>query len=358
MAPLLLPALFLALPAALPQDRVLLADGGSEAGRVSSATLDEITLEDDGEARSIPAAEVVDLRFGALPASLTRAEEMVRALDYANAVNLLDAATAEPDPTGAIAGLRKAEALLAWSAVDPSQAGEAVAAFQGWLAEHADHFFVPRARIGLARAMARSGQVDQAAQELEQVASLAFEKSLPKTVEYRARLARCRVYLEGGQAGIAVSRLQDLVPRIQGDRSSSDLPTGVRRALGPLLTEGRILLGDAIEADQGISAAESYWQGLLRSADLDGDVRAAATLGLAKAARAGGQLRRAQLLAARVVATMPAGREVSARALYLLGELTAELGDDIAASRPYFRRVADLYPETVWAVRAREQAGE
>ncbi|MBC8330082.1 MAG: hypothetical protein H8E31_15190 [Planctomycetes bacterium] len=356
---LTLSALLLALPAAaLPQDRIQYTDGASRGGRIVSATLDQVRIEADGSEATSPASDVLSIRFGTLPASLAQAQDFLLTLDYQNAVNLLDAATAEPEPAAMIARLRKAEALLAWSDLDPGQAGEAGAAFRDWTATYPDHFLLPRARIGLARAIANGGKVDQAAQELEDVASLSFEKNLPVTVEFGARLARCQVYLKGGQTSVAATRLQDLVPKMQRAHSSSDTPKGVRAALRDLIAEGQVMLGDAIELNQGMSAAQSYWDGLLRADGLGADVRAAATLGLAKAARAGGQPRRAQLLAVRVVATMPASDEISARALFLLGEITTELGDDIAAGRTYFRQVMDRYPGTPWAIKARQMAGE
>ncbi len=356
---LTLSALILALPAAaLPQDRVQYTDGSSRGGKIVTASLDEVVLSSDGEEVASPASEVLSLRFGALPASMAQAEEFLLTLEYQNAVNLFDAATAEDEPAAMMAGLRKAEALLAWSDLDSAQSGGAISAFRDWLAKYPEHFLTPRARTGLARATANNGKLDQAAQELEDVASLSFNKNLPATTEFRARLTRCQVYLTGGQTSVAATRLQDLVPKMQRAQGSSDTPKGVRTALGALVAEGQVMLGDAVEVNQGMSAAQSYWEGLLRAEDLSSDVRAAATLGLAKAARAGGQARRAQLLAARVVATMPANDEVSARALYLLGEITTELDNDIAAGRSYFRQVIDRYPSTSWAVKAREMAGE
>lgn len=356
---LTLSALVLALPvAALPQDRVRFTDGTNRSGRIVTATLDEVVLDVDGDEATSPAGDVLDLNYGNLPAVFGQAAELLADQEFQNAVNLLDAATAGEEPAVMVAKLRKAEALLAWSNLDAGRAGDAVTAFRDWISSYPDHFFLPRARTGLARALARSGQVDPAAKELEDVASLAFEKNLPATVEYRARLARCQVYLEGGQTSVAATRLQDLVPKMQRAAGDSNTPGGVRNTLKGLVSQGQVLLGDAIEAAQGTSAAQSYWEGLLRGDELSSDVRAAATLGLAKAAHAGGQPRRAQLLAARVVATIPASREVSARALFLLGEISEELGNDITAGRAYFRRVVEQYPGTSWAIRAREKAGE
>lgn len=356
---LTLAALVLALPAAaLPQDRVRLADGTSLAGKVTSATLDQIQVEVGGHLRTAPAAEVLAVQFGELPPALAQAEGFLSNRDYQNAVNLCDSAIAEPEPGGMMALLCKAEAQLAWAAIDPGQADPATATFREWIATYPNHFLLPRARTGLAQAMALAQHVEEAARELEEVASLAFEKNLPASVEFGARLARCKVYLDGHQAGIAATRLQDLVPKMQRALAAADTPEGVRSRLRQLAGEGQTMLGDAIEADQGIAASQRYWEGLLRDPELGPDVRAAATLGLAKAARAGGQPRQAQLLAARVVATMAVSDDLAARALYLLGEFSSELGDDIATGRSYFRQVADRFPATSWAILARAKVGE
>ena len=348
-------SLLLAAPAALAQHRVVLVDGRSLSGEVQEATLEKVVLQSSRGQQEVAARDVLDIQFAGGPDTLGQAQEFLASLDFQNAVNSLEAAAQVSDPAWvpAVASLRKAEALLSWARFDSGQAAEAVSAFQDWTATFNDHFHVPRARTGLARAMTLAGKVDEAAKELEDLASLAFEKDLGPHVELGARLARCHVYLTGGQAQVAETRLRDLVPTIQTRMASGDTAAALRPILANLHAQAQIALGDAVEAKDGAAAARVYWQRLADDPGTAGDVRAAANIGLARAADAAGRAREAQLLLAKVVATMPASPEIAARALYRLAEVSRSLQDRPAASKPYYQRVVDEYPTTTWAIEAR-----
>lgn len=348
--------LALAAPAA-PQDQVRLLDGGLVTGRIESATLEEIRVRQAGSEQVIPAREVLELRFGPGPASLRRAEDFLASLDFQNAANLFRTAAGEDGPPWleAWALLRRAECLLAWAELDEARVGDAEEAFAQWLERWPDHFYVPRARIGHARALALAGKVAEAASELEALASLAFEKNLGKHLELEAQLQRCRVFLAGGQAQVAEARLQDLVPELAKAASDPDQPAALRPKLAALLAEARIALGESIRTRGGEEAARKYWENLLAEPRLDPEVAAAARVGLAEAARAAGQPRKAQLLLARVIGVSPARGEVMARALFLMGEVCRELGGDVASPTPYYQEVVDRYPGTRWAVEARRR---
>ncbi len=353
-----LTALLLSLaPPALPQDLVRLVDGGTVGGRVQEATLEEVRITLAGSERTIPAREVLSLRLGGGSHTLDRAEEFLKSLDYQNAANLFRTAAGEEGPPWqeSWALLRRAETLLAWSTLDPARAAEAEEAFRDWLARWPQHYYVPRARIGHARAQAALGQVDQAAAELEALASLIFEKNLGKHLELEVQLQRCQVFLDGGQAQVAEARLQDLVPELQRAAADPDQPAGLRPRLAALYTRARIALGEAIQARGGEEAARTYWEGILQEPRLAPDVAAAARISLAEAARAAGQPREAQILLARVIATSPARGEVMARALFLMGEVSRELGGDIASPTTYYQEVVDRYPGTRWALKARRR---
>lgn len=357
---MLLSALLLLIPALLPQDRVVLVDGETVSGDVTQARLAQVTVTtSDGSERKLETAQVLEVDYGDVPEELTRAAGFLEAMDYQNAVSAYDAAAnAGGKPWVAeMAALGKARALLAWSSVDPSRAAEAAEAFRNWVSTYPDSFFVIDAKVGLAHALARSGQADEGARILEELSSQAFEKNLGRQVEQRAKLERALVYLAGDQPQVAETRLRDLIPTIQESVTSTETPAALRPVLRSQLSRAQIGLGDAIEAKGGPTAARAYWEGLLRDRRATVDVRAAAEIGLAATAAEAGNLREAQFRLARVVASMDASPEVMARALFRLAEACDALQDDLAASKDYYERVVRDYPNTSWAVQAREALG-
>ncbi|KAA3608154.1 MAG: hypothetical protein DWQ01_13865 [Planctomycetota bacterium] len=347
---------------ALPQDRLTLLSGERIGGAVQSATLEEVQYQDGaGQTQTLEGRQILSIEFGRLPALIAQAEKYLADQDYQNAVNTFDGAVAAgqgPPWAATYAALGKAKALLAWAQVDPGRASEAATAFQNWVATHPDHFHVLEARTGLAQALALSGKVDEAARNLEELATFAFNKNLSKHVEFTAQVDRCEVYLIGKQAQVAETRLRDLIPQLQGAIGNRETPMGVRGLLRSLLSRSQILLGDALEGRQGSAAVRPYWESLLKDPTVSPDVRAAASLGLALAARAAGKAREAQLLMARVVATLPANSPVLPRALYYLGELSQELKNVPVDGRIYFERVIQDYPSSTWAQQAREKLGQ
>ncbi|HEX9792449.1 MAG TPA: tetratricopeptide repeat protein [Planctomycetota bacterium] len=357
-----LTALILALPAAAPtplQDVLQLIDGQSIACEVLTPGFDTVECRVEGERTTFEGRNVLEIEFGGMPDDLQRAEGFLAAQEFQNAANLFQAAgQAEGRAVlPAYAGLRHAEALLAWARFDSGRAKDAANAFQTWLATYPDHIHLVRARLGRARATALSGATDDAARQLEELASFAFEKNLGKHIEFQARLDRCHAYLSGNQAQVAEARLRDLVPEIQRVAGSPDTPPILRPRLRALLGEGQIALGDALAAKGGPGAARAYWEGLLRDRSVGSDAQAAASIGLATAARAEGKSREAQMVLARVIATVPAGPEVMARALFQLGEVCEELGDLPAAGAVYYRELVANHPNSTWAIRARKKLG-
>lgn len=357
-------SLLLALPlAAAPQGRVVKADGTAVSGNVTAAQLDGIVVSTGAGDQTIATADVLSISLGS-GGMLSEADRFQNQLEFQNAVALLEEAgnATEPAWMPVVAKLRHAEALLAWSAFDANRADAAVSAFQTWLATYPEHYWVARARIGMARAMGRAGQIDEAASELQEVASFAFEKNLGKQVELAARVARCQVYLEGDRAKLARQRLEGssgLVATLKAAAQDTASPAGLRSAMLDHWTQSVVMLGDAIQASDGTADAKSFWERTLRSERGIGvDARAAGKIAIAQAAREAGQLREAQFALAEVAATMNAGPETMARALYTLGEVCEDLDNTPTPGTTYYRRVADRFPASPWAAKARQKLGQ
>ncbi|MDA0666603.1 MAG: hypothetical protein O3A95_09035 [Planctomycetota bacterium] len=344
------------MPAALPQSRVARLDGGSSTGKLTVAALESISLQDaSGDIRNFAAGEVLSLKPGPLPELVSKGEAFLKDFDYQNATNSFEAASGEDGDfwLAPYASLRHAEALLAWAQQDPGRASEAARAFRAWTEANTDSFWLPRAQMGAAKAMAMSGDVDGATSLMQKLSDTAFEKNLGRHVELQVSLVRCEAYLIGGQAEVAEARLRDLVVKL--DKAVSD-PKADAGTLGLFLTmssHAKIRLGDAITEKDGAGTASSYWQGLADDRNATSDVRAAAWIGMASAARESGNLRQAQMQLAKVIATLPASDDVMAHALYDLGEVSKQLGNNPTPGDTYHQRLLEKYPNTSWAAKVR-----
>lgn len=350
---LLLPML---MPAALPQSRVSQVDGSMQGGKLTAAGLDSVTLENaDGDSRDFPAGNILSLTPGPLPEGVVQGETFLADLDYQNASSSFEAAASGGGDfwVAPYASLRHAETLLAWASADRARAGDAAKAFRSWAETHADSFWFPRAQMGAAQAMAMSGDVDGATSLMQKLADTAFEKNLGRHVELQVNLVRCESFLIGGQAEVAEARLRDLVVKLEEAVRDPKAPMGTKGLYASLSSRAQILLGDAITEKDGVRTAASYWQGLSEDRNASADVRAAAWIGIARAAREGGDARQAQLQLAKVVATLPASDEVMARALYELGEVSKELGNNPTSGDTYHQRLLERYPNTSWAAKVR-----
>ncbi|TAH35011.1 MAG: tetratricopeptide repeat protein [Planctomycetota bacterium] len=354
------PSLLLLLwPAAVQTpDRVHLMDATTVSGQVTAATLDAVSVTGASGEQKIEARQVFRIEFADKPEALRNAESFLQAHDYQNAVNSFESADGAVGPwwVQPVARLGRADALLAWSRIDKSRAGEAADAYAQWLSAYPNSFFEPRARLGQARALSLAGKTEDASRLLEELATTAFQRNLGKHVELGARLERALAYLAGGQAQVAEARLNDLVPEI-GQVLSAGPPKALVAPLRQLLAQAEIALGEAKVARNGDAAARPYWEGLLADRSAGPDTRGAATIGLALAARSEGKHREAQLLLARVVATLPGGSETLARALYELGDVSRELGNSPVASALYFQQVVAEFPSSPWAAKARVELG-
>ena len=195
---LLLPLL---MPADLPQSRVHKVDGGSVTGELTAADFGSVTLTIGGAERVLEAKDVLSLTPGPLPEMVNKGETFMLSQDFQNAAASFEAAAGEEGVfwVKPWASLRHAETLLLWATADRGRAGEAAKAFRSWADTHKDSFWLPRAQMGQAKAMAMSGDVDGATTLMQQLSDTAFEKNLGRHVELNVNLVRCEAFLIGGR---------------------------------------------------------------------------------------------------------------------------------------------------------------
>jgi len=344
------------MPAALPQSRIARLDGGYTTGKLTAAGLESVTLEvGQGASRDFPSNQIISLKPGPLPELVSKGEVFLKDLDFQNATNSFDAASSEDGDfwLAPYASLRHAEALLAWAQQDPARASDAARAFRSWSDANPDSYWLPRAQMGAAKAMAMAGDVDGATSLMQKLSDTAFERNLGRHVELQVNLVRCEAFLLGGQAEVAEARLRDLVVKLDSAVTDPKAADGAKALYLAMSSRAKIRLGDAITQKDGARTASSYWQGLASDRNATADVRAAAWIGIASAARESGNLRQAQLQLAKVIATLPASDEVMAHALYDLGEVSKALDNNPIPGETYHQRLREQYPNTSWAAKVR-----
>ncbi len=357
---LVLTSLLLALPCALPQDQILTADGAKISCTLTAASKVEIQYTNaEDESTTLLASEVIWIQPQVRSELMLKAESFLRAGDFQNASNSFEQAAAESGAAwiAPLASLRHAETMLKWSTIDSSRTSEAKRALEHWLTQWPDHFWSSRARIALAQAQASNGDTEGAAAALQALADEAFNEDLGEAVLYRAQIARCRVYHNGKQAQIAESRLRDLISKLERKLESRETPKGLIATLSEVADEARALLGESLLQKGGFSAARTYWESTLRNKQAGTTSKAAAQIGLALEAKEKGNLRKAQLLLAGMIATLPQDSAAMPRALFVMGQVSSENGDTPTPGSTYWKELIQNFPGSTWATQAQQALG-
>ncbi|MFT7516564.1 MAG: outer membrane protein assembly factor BamD (BamD/ComL family) [Myxococcota bacterium] len=338
------------------QARVDLLDGSKVFGNISSIDLNSVVLVDgEDNETTLTTDNVLDVT-PATNAVFRQAEIAASNLDFMNASNAFaEVASKSEDPAlQSFAELRSAEVLIAWAKTDNSQYSAAITLLNTWTSDNSESFWLPRAQMALAQALANTGDIDGATSLMSALSDMAFEKNLARHIELQANIIRCEAFLIGQQAQVAQSRLKSLNDKIGSMIRDSETPVALMTTARGLYSKVQILSGQAIQATDGISAAQSYWQALADDSATSPVVRSAAWLGLAEAAIESGELRSAQLQLAKIVATMPSSPDVTPQALYQLASVSNSLLDT-KASRSAANRLSTYYPNSSWAIKATSQ---
>jgi ATP/maltotriose-dependent transcriptional regulator MalT len=336
------------------QSRVDLLDGSKVFGEISDINLNAVTIVvNDSEDAIVIANEDILEVIPAATALMRQAQTSLDALDFMNAKNAFDEASSKSEGgyIKSFAGLRSAETLIAWAGIDPTQYDAAITLLNVWISENSNSFWLPRAQMSLARALANTGDIDGAASLMEGLSNLAFAKTLARHIELQANVIRCEAFLIGGQAQSAQSRLSSLKDTLGSMIRNAETPPALLSKARGLHSQVQILNGQAIQAIEGANASQAYWKELADSGSTTPVVRSAAWLGLAEAAIEANELRSAQLQLAKIVAVMPSSPNVTPQALYKLAVVSASL-EDTKSSRSAAMRLTTNYPNSTWAIKA------
>lgn len=339
------------------QSRVDLLDGSKVFGEISDINLNAVTIVVDGsEDATVIANENILEVVPAATALMRQAQISLDALDFMNASNAFAEAASKSEDgyMKKFAELRNAETLVSWAKVDPAQYGAAIALLNSWVSENSRSFWLPRAQMSLARALANTGDIDGAASMMEELSNLAFAETLARHIEIQANVIRCEAFLIGGQAQSAQSRLSSLKDTLGSMIRNAETPPALLSKARGLHSQVQILNGQAIQAIEGVNASQAYWKELADGESTRPVVRSAAWLGLAEAAIEANELRSAQLQLAKIVAVMPASPNVTPQALYKLAVVSASL-EDTKSSRSAAMRLTTNYPNSTWAIKANSE---
>jgi tetratricopeptide (TPR) repeat protein len=339
------------------QSRVDLLDGSKVLGDISDINLNTVTIVVGGaeDATVIANKDILDV----VPETtelMRQAQASLDALEFKNAKSSFDAAAEESEEgyMKSFAGLRSAEALIAWAEIDNGQYADAIKLLKTWASENSSSFWLPRAQMALARALASNGDIDGAALLMEQLSNMAFAETLARHIELEANVLRCEVFLIGDQAQAAQNRLSSLRDTLGSMVRNSETPSALLSKARGLHSKVQILNGQAIQAIEGINASQAYWKELAGSESTSPNVRSAAWLGIAEAAIESNKLRSAQLQLAKIVAVMPSSPNVTPKALYKLAVVSASL-EDTKSSRSAVKRLTTNYPNSTWAIKANSE---
>ncbi|MAU93541.1 MAG: hypothetical protein CMJ93_04980 [Planctomycetes bacterium] len=339
------------------QSRVDLLDGSKVFGEISDINLNTVTIVVDGsEDATVIANESILEVVPAATALMRQAQVSLDGLDFMNASNAFAEAASKSEVgyMKSFAGLRNAETLMSWATIDPEQYGAAMALLNTWVSENPRSFWLPRAQMSFARALANTGDIDGAASMMEELSNLAFAESLARHIELQANVIRCEAFLIGGQAQSAQSRLSSLRDTLGGMIRNAETPPALLSKARGLHSQVQILNGQAIQAIEGVNASQAYWKELADGESTAPVVRSAAWLGLAEAAIEADELRSAQLQLAKIVAVMPASPNVTPQALYKLAIVSAKL-EDTTSSQSAAMRLTTNYPNSTWAIKANSE---
>lgn len=334
------------------------------AGTVTENSLENVRMERDGSENSYDAGEIVRIVWGAVPPSYRDGTTYSERGDFENAVASFRVAAGDAsarEVVRASARLQAAEALLAWGTLDPNRFAEAATEAERFLSDFPSNRRVPHALWTKARATLLAGDTAAAAAQFRAL----YEEGAndPPTPGYQradcleAGLAAAGAFLRSGETAPA-RELYIALEVAFGEAANSvqDATSPLRARLLAGAGEASVGEGYCLLAGGQADRALKFFEERARDTDAPSAARFSASLGLAEAYLATGDLRRAQIEFARVSALDHTDRDRVARAMVGLADTSIRLADAdaVANARRWLTKVAEDYGDTPAASRAAE----
>jgi tetratricopeptide (TPR) repeat protein len=328
---------------------------------ITKMEADKIVYTKLGKEAEIMVSRTKGVTWDAPPPELGRGATAESRRDYLNAAKFFgEAATkATREPIKLEASFKAGRAFALAAENDANHANSAVAALEAYLAAAPTGYFVPEAKVRLARSRLVGGDAAGAERDLADLANVAAAGGWPLRwaahIQFTLGQARhaLKKYSEARNAYVSV---ENAVSAAMGqDNLHNPELTGLR-------TEAMVAQGETWIDEQNYDQALSYFQNL--SASSATGVKAAALAGQGQilfiqgeASKDKAKLRQAQLALAKAAIEPDTNNSTSAKALFFMGQVLTALGDaeknSLARAKTYYQSVKNNFPNTSWAAKAR-----
>ncbi len=356
-------------------DQVYLKDSSrQETGVITENSLSNVLLQRGDKEKRLDSIRVERIIWGAVSASYREGQAYYDRGDYENAAAKFALATTDDERDVVKADARRlaASALLRLGATDPSQFGLALSECERFLSDYPDSRLVPEVRAMQARAtLLRGDEGDEAAagamyRSLFEAGSGASPaEGYQRLPSLEAGLQAIRALTTAGDtlgareiSGVLASSINSMQADLEEDSPDKALLAAL--AAEVQLTEGFVLLaGDQARQAETFFKAQLVSESAVQAAlgQTSSALRYGSLLGLGQAYLAQGKLREASVQFATVASIDYTDRDRSSKALLLLAETMAKLGDSdgMAQARKRLNVIVSSYGDTPSAAAARRK---
>lgn len=354
--------LLLACPAVAQNDSIKRKDGKHvKKCKILKLELDKISYSKSGKELNILFSRVTSFRFGKPPEAFTRGQSAENRNDHLNAAKLFAeaAATAKNPAIKGSSNFFAGRAYSIQSENDPAHANTAVAALESYLTDNANGYYMPEAKVRLAKARLAGGDAAGAESMLTSLVNTATSSGWP--LRWVAHIQQTLATAQYAQQKYAAARNS-----YQGVAGAADSAMGQDNRHNPELTaiktNSLVMMGETYIGEKMLSQALSYFQNLALSPAKG--VKAAAQAGQGQILYLQGgtdqtKLRQAQLALARASTEPDTSDDTSAKALFYTGLVLTALGDKekggAGRAKTYYQSVTKFYSKTSWAAKARKE---
>ncbi|MEE2886708.1 MAG: hypothetical protein VX951_04690 [Planctomycetota bacterium] len=355
-------SLLVSAPAAAQKDTILRVDGKHVTKcKILKLELDKISYSKGAKQQEILVSRTNGFRFGSLPEAFIRGQSAENRNDHLNAAKLF----AEAEAATKNATIKSSAKFFAGRAYsiqaerEAAHANTAVAALEGYLSDNPNGYYMPEAKVRLAKARLAGGDAAGAETMLTDMVATASSGGWP--LRWIAHIQQTL-----GTAQYAQNKYSDARASYQAVAGAADSAMGQdnkhNAELTAIKTNSLVMQGETYIGEKMLNEALSYFQNLTNS-NAKG-VKAAAHAGQGQILFLQGgsdttKLRQAQLALARASIEPDTSDSTSAKALFYMAKVLTALGDKeknaLARAKTYYRSVASHYSNTPWATLARKE---
>lgn len=347
-------------------DVILKKDGARLRGvEITEFLRSGVRAKRGADALEIPAHQVLEVEWSNESEAFLAGRAAMAHGNFRNATQMFgDAKTqAERPLVKADAEFFQIKAAVAAIGTDKNAAATAAEHAKGWLAANANHWRTPEALLLAGRAERLAGTGATAAATLRDLDDRALREGWGPIWSARAKAELALTLLADGKAGEARTAFQSASAAAD---SALQTPSADDAELRSIKVQARVGEGETFLGDKDYARAESFFKTM--AASNQPELVAAGHAGegeaiflAAIAANKLDDVRRAQVALAEASVLDAQGGDASAKANFYLGRCLLALGPERegdtfkARANAYFDIVANNYPDSQWAAKARAE---